>query len=1137
MADKYSDRRSGEEGGAALRRRRILELLGTGTLGVSALGSATAAEESSSADSDRDVTEYGGDGSISSPSELGEAITTGSMWQAVTDVQFSGDYGHAEVFSSDEPLLGYPSDGDTFGVISTGVAEKAPGSPDTFVSTSFGTSGSGDLPNPESGSVADASYLTLTFEVPSDAEQFSFSYRFATEEIPLFVDSEFQDFFSVGVEYPDGTTENVATLPDGEPVTVDNAAAYASESSGVVYNAATPPVTNSVDVSEYQGEELTIHLGVADVGDTAYDSAVFLDAVGFGGAVGQPEISNIQLPPTAVETHEQATFEVVVDSNAADPEDIAVEAPVTVRRRGSYVDETEASLTHTAASDGAVTVEGSLPAAVDQNVSPEGVEFDLQIEVYDGDEQIGDPIPASTFAFREVDTVFGVAAKPNDVSPTSAVANENLLTLLREQSEYVNRHYASGLGSMGGKGFDFRWLNREGSSALADDGYLELSQGYGSYDDGRRIADNSVTFVQEALDRAASDGGVDYSDYDTAIVTNGPYQNRSTHILSRSFWRGTPLPRITVPVINETIDLGDPAAMDPFDTAGGTIDGIYAPLNVDTWLHEFGHALGPGLQVGLPDLYDIDVPFQNFGNVRDWGLMGGRDGKVITSFCRSLGSDPFDSDGWVDDDVEAHVLDDLEMDLPDLTTLELGDDVSYVLSVWGYFSVDLGLKVPDVDVDWQMGIFLLEGRPGGEADFSAPYGYTPPLSPDPFDDDGVALFELGLFDVDADVDGVKEIIDDIANDRAPDLLTVNDAEAVDVDYVPPSANNEDRPTLRSEGDTHHHGGAATTFEMTDDLSDGTASVTLSRDTGVLGDAVSLIVDTLGSLEEYIESQLSGTEDPIPPLDVIAETPDGRRVGFDPETGEVVNDIDGASIGGTASRRRVTVPSSVDVEFTVSASRLKSELSERGIEPPTEIDYERTLLTDENLTVEDRDGLPFLAGRTAIKDEATTSDTDRAVRTADVEIRPQRLNAASKGQFVTVHLGFAESIDPSAVRPATIAMSGVQAVSDDSYEFVENPPIEARDGREYLTVKFPRDEVIDALGTGSATPQVTGALGDELFRGTGAVEVVDPSGSNGANSSPESGNSPSDSGGSGASDDSGSGGHKDKDSGSGTDSNQ
>lgn len=94
-------------------RRNLLKLVSAGALGFGTTGTAAADDGE-----ERPVKTYDGDGSISSPTELGKAIMTDGMWTTVTDVEFAGDYGHAEVFDDDHSLLGYPMNGSTYGVIS-----------------------------------------------------------------------------------------------------------------------------------------------------------------------------------------------------------------------------------------------------------------------------------------------------------------------------------------------------------------------------------------------------------------------------------------------------------------------------------------------------------------------------------------------------------------------------------------------------------------------------------------------------------------------------------------------------------------------------------------------------------------------------------------------------------------------------------------------------------------------------------------------------------------------------------------------------------------------------------------------------------------------------------------------------------
>lgn len=208
------------------------------------------------------------------------------------------------------------------------------------------------------------------------------------------------------------------------------------------------------------------------------------------------------------------------------------------------------------------------------------------------------------------------------------------------------------------------------------------------------------------------------------------------------------------------------------------------------------------------------------------------------------------------------------------------------------------------------------------------------------------------------------------------------------------------------------------------------------------------------------------------------------------------------VRGTVTRRRVTVPASENVEVRVSSKRLREELADRGIEPPAEIGYERSVLTDEDLSLEERAGLPFLDGRVAVSEEATTPEEEPAIRTATVEIDPQRLNMRSEGQFVTVYLGFDDSVDLSGFDPAAVAVAGVRAVADDKYGFVQNPPVEHRDGKVYVMVRLPRGEFIDTLDMGENTPQALGRVDDALFRGRGSVTLFNPE----SDSSGDSGNS-------------------------------
>lgn len=262
-------------------RRHMLSLAVGGMLTLPASRTVGAQDE-------REAEEYEEGVSISSASssadEFASAITADEFYD---EVNFYGNPAQAEVFSTE--LQGYPTDGDTYGIISSGVAKNAPGASSDFESTYFSESvPSGEIPlSPNGDSSNDPAALELLFTVPKGAESLNFTYTFGSEEFPTYVGTTFQDFFMAEMTFPDGSTENIARLPNGEPVIVDNAADFVSTSSDVVYNKITEQIDVEFDVSDYQGQQLELTLAIADVGDSAYDSAVFLDELSLGDPLQQ----------------------------------------------------------------------------------------------------------------------------------------------------------------------------------------------------------------------------------------------------------------------------------------------------------------------------------------------------------------------------------------------------------------------------------------------------------------------------------------------------------------------------------------------------------------------------------------------------------------------------------------------------------------------------------------------------------------------------------------------------------------------------------------------------------------------------------------------------------------------------------
>ncbi|WP_435365411.1 hypothetical protein [Haloarchaeobius sp. DYHT-AS-18] len=838
-------------------------------------------------------------------------------------------------------------------------------------------------------------------------------------------------------------------------------------------------------------------------------------------------VLDVSPPPTAVERGEAPGLSVELDPGSADPADLTAVASVFGYWRGDSLDIADGRattytqvLSKTTTDDGTVLFDDLLPAATDLPLIDSlerGFEYEVSVRVID--ESAGETVATlgdfHTFAFDQVDTVAAVAARASDTTPQ--LVDAGLRVHLRQKVEYLNRYYASGLGSMGAQGFDVEFVNftTENTGAL-DSGWVPLPDQWDHYaqpdndNDGRHIdevpGDNTFDFVTDALSAAATDLDVDFDQYDTALVTNGKDTMRSVGGddqwgLSRSVWRGEPMKEFTIPVLNVTVDPGEIAGMTPFETPSGTIDAMYAPMHVDTWLHEFGHSLGPDQQVGFPDLYDIPTPFQNFGVINGWGLMGGRDGKVVSSFCRTLGSDPYNyQNGWLDADITPHVVDDVEVGVDPLTEKQVGDAADYVVSAWANVDIEVSLDEVDVDADPQLGLYIVEGRDGGLA-LRSPDGYELWKTPDKDAESGVQLYRFNGITVEGSVSGLEEFVEDILDGEVPDApnLTLNDADAISIEAMPPSSGDIDEHTLANEGDTLTDPASATTFELVSDGEDGSGTVNLHRDTGLLGDSYRLIVDVLGGLQDLADEYSSGShEEPIPPLDVMAVTADGRRVGVDEETGEVVNEVDGASVYQTPTSTAVSLPRAVEATFSVSAHRLHHALEDRpDLTVPEAIEYRRTIVDDGDLSVTERDGVAFIDGRVTYSTTATVGDEESgsapAVATCDIELSPDRLNAKAKGKWVTAHVGLPEGTAADDLRVDSVALAGVPAVADEQYGFVKNPPTTTRNSRTYVEVKFPRSDLLDALDVGSSEIPVFAALADRetLLRGTTEVTVVEP----------------------------------------------
>jgi len=136
----------------------------------------------------------------------------------------------------------------------------------------------------------------LEFDFIPQSDTIRFKYVFGSEEYPEFVDAGFNDVFAFFISGPGfGGSYNMATIPGtpGTPVTIDNvndgsnSAFYVNNGDGsqspqdgsdfyIQYDGFTSVIEAVAKVS--CGETYHLKVAIADVGDGAYDSGIFLEA-------------------------------------------------------------------------------------------------------------------------------------------------------------------------------------------------------------------------------------------------------------------------------------------------------------------------------------------------------------------------------------------------------------------------------------------------------------------------------------------------------------------------------------------------------------------------------------------------------------------------------------------------------------------------------------------------------------------------------------------------------------------------------------------------------------------------------------------------------------------------------------------
>lgn len=744
-------------------------------------------------------------------------------------------------------------------------------------------------------------------------------------------------------------------------------------------------------------------------------------------------------------------------------------------------------------------VTGSLPAPKDiPYITKPGNEFvvSFDIDIAGGSER---EFTFRTYTFEDVQQLDLVPVAAKDVELGDQLGDgyedpkgHELFTQLRMQAERANQYFASGLGTMGAEGRNFQFPTKDADQVeethnivAIEDGWLKLPFTLDNYknvdEDHPTLGENlnpqldtvppnfdpgedeyktryapwihaaQLVLLSDAIDPVVNRAGADDG---TLLVAT---EERFSSITHPAYWTFTP---------------------DHDEYSGETYDAmIWDRVYGEAWLHEIGH------DFGLPDLYATKSPYGT--GIDEWGQMA--HGDAYTAYSRAAHAD------WMDFEREAVVpgkpvrlsLDwltsDSNLDNPEDFT-QIDDTLIYVMAstIRNTYDSEFGF----VGSQPQTKHFIAEARRQGDSsirrtDLKDSRGDLLEHSPAPFDD-GVMLYNAG-----------------------PDPLSEHQGDAYLEDIV---NRHRNRPVLKFHRDTYYDKDVLVTFEAGWDFDEPKTDVKITQSTK----SGMWVTFTTSPNPEWFQGVVPDTPfgiappgPPLPAIDVLVETADGKKAGTDPATGERYENIDGASVTRMGLTRTVHVPAQEGLSVIMSGGRLQRALEEQGYDPDPPVVHDQKTIIDTNPTFEesddDEEDAPFVRGRmvrTMTVPEDTTSEPVPAFADADVTIDPDRINADSDGKFITAYVGLVEGFDPADIVLESTTLNAVPAVSNEQYGFAPDPLIEERDGQEVAIIKFRRDAVVDALGTGTHDVGVSGLVDQATFLGTITVEISSPGGGNG-----------------------------------------
>lgn len=167
--------------------------------------------------------------------------------------------------------------------------------------------------------------VVLEFDFVPSGDTISFRYVFGSEEYPEFVNAGFNDAFGFflsgpGISGPySNSSINIALVPGtSTPVTIDNvspstnSAYYVSNTNGIAYGTSIQydgtTVILTANASVQCGQTYHIKLAICNIGDSGWDSGVFLEADSFSSEAVDIAVATVTGDTTVIENCTGAQF-------------------------------------------------------------------------------------------------------------------------------------------------------------------------------------------------------------------------------------------------------------------------------------------------------------------------------------------------------------------------------------------------------------------------------------------------------------------------------------------------------------------------------------------------------------------------------------------------------------------------------------------------------------------------------------------------------------------------------------------------------------------------------------------------------------------------------------------------------------